>query len=419
MKVLVVGRGGREHAIAWKVAQSKRVTDVFVAPGNDGMKSQFQGVPIDETDNEALIQWVKKEKIDLTIVGPESALMNGIVDRFQEEGLTVFGPSKAAAMIEGSKQFAKDLMKKYQIPTADYATFTNYEEAIAYLDKVGAPIVVKYDGLAAGKGVVVALTYVEAKQALQDMLLDAKFGEGKVVMEQFLEGPEFSLMALVHHDLVIPLAIAQDHKRAYDGDQGPNTGGMGAYSSVPVIPEEAVTFAVENIMKPTAQALGKEGTPFSGILYGGLIQTTSGPKVIEFNARFGDPETEVVLPKMKSDLVEVILNLIDGKLTDVEWFNSYFLGVVLASKGYPNSFEKGIEIKGLDQIQNTVFHMGTVQKEGKWYNNGGRVLFVVGEGDSLQDAQKNAYEAVSKITSDNLFYRKDIGWQAIKVEQND
>jgi phosphoribosylamine---glycine ligase len=419
MKILVVGRGGREHAIAWKVAQSKKVTDVFVAPGNDGMKNQFHCIPIDETNNGALIQWVQKENIDLTIVGPESALMNGIVDQFQEAGLKIFGPSQAAAMIEGSKQFAKDLMKKYQIPTADYATFTNYDEAMNYLDKMGAPIVVKYDGLAAGKGVVVAMTYVEAKQALEEMLLNAKFGEGKVVMEKFLEGPEFSLMALVHNNIVIPLSIAQDHKRAFDGDQGPNTGGMGAYSSVPVIPDDAITYAVEKIMKPTAQAMCDEGTPFTGILYGGLILTAAGPKVIEFNARFGDPETEVVLPKMKSDLVEVILNLLEDKVIDVEWFDSYFLGVVLASKGYPNSFEKGIEIKGLDQIQNTVFHMGTVQKKGKWYNSGGRVLFIVGEGDSLQDAQKNAYEAVSKITSDNLFYRKDIGWQAIKVERND
>ncbi|HNX22219.1 MAG TPA: phosphoribosylamine--glycine ligase, partial [Bacteroidales bacterium] len=303
MKILVVGRGGREHVIAWKIAQSKRVTELYVAPGNDGMNSQYLGVPINETDINGLVEFVKKQQIDLTIVGPESALMEGIVDQFQANKLKIFGPTQKAAMIEGSKEFAKDLMTKYQIPTADYKTFTDYTEAVAYLDQKGAPIVVKYDGLAAGKGVVVAMTYNEALTALQEMLLDAKFGEGKVILEEFLEGPEFSLMALVNGEKVIPLAIAQDHKRAFDGDQGPNTGGMGAYSSVPIIPDEMIKQAVETIMKPTAQAMVSEGTPFTGVLYGGLILTKDGPKVIEFNARFGDPETEVVLPKMKSDLV--------------------------------------------------------------------------------------------------------------------
>lgn len=414
MKILVVGRGGREHAIAWKVAQSKRVTELYVAPGNDGMNSQYLGVNINETDVDGLVEFAKKQKIDLTIVGPESALMEGIVDQFQANQLKIFGPTQKAAMIEGSKEFAKDLMTKYQIPTADYKTFTHYEDAVAYLDQKGAPIVVKYDGLAAGKGVVVAMTYEEALTALQDMLLHTKFGEGKVILEEYLEGPEFSLMALVNGEKVIPLAIAQDHKRAFDGDQGPNTGGMGAYSSVPIIPEEMIQQAVETIMKPTAQAMVTEGTPFTGVLYGGLILTKEGPKVIEFNARFGDPETEVVLPKMKSDLVEVILDLLDGKVDEIIWFDNYFLGVVLASKGYPNSFEKGIEIKGLDQVQSTVFHMGTAWKDGKWVNNGGRVLFVVGEGKTLQEAQNKAYEVVANINSEALFFRKDIGWQAIK-----
>ena len=414
MKILVVGRGGREHAIAWKIAQSKRVTELYVAPGNDGMNSQYLGVNINETDVDGLVEFVKKQQIDLTIVGPESALMEGIVDQFQANQLKIFGPTQKAAMIEGSKEFAKDLMTKYQIPTADYKTFTDYSEAVAYLDQKGAPIVVKYDGLAAGKGVVVAMTYEEALTALQDMLLHAKFGEGKVILEEFLEGPEFSLMALVNGEKVIPLAIAQDHKRAYDGDQGPNTGGMGAYSSVPIIPDEMIKQAVETIMKPTAQAMVSEGTPFTGVLYGGLILTKEGPKVIEFNARFGDPETEVVLPKMKSDLVEVILDLLEGKGNEIEWHENYFLGVVLASKGYPNTFEKGIEIKGLDQVKSTVFHMGTALTEGKWVNNGGRVLFVVGEGKTLQEAQNKAYEVVANITSEALFFRKDIGWQAIK-----
>ena len=387
---------------------------MYVAPGNDGMNSQYLGVNINETDVDGLVEFAKKQKIDLTIVGPESALMEGIVDQFQQNNLKIFGPTQKAAMIEGSKEFAKDLMTKYQIPTADYKTFTQYQDAVAYLDQKGAPIVVKYDGLAAGKGVVVAMTYEEALTALQDMLLHTKFGEGKVILEEYLEGPEFSLMALVNGEKVIPLAIAQDHKRAFDGDQGPNTGGMGAYSSVPIIPEEMIQQAVETIMKPTAQAMVTEGTPFTGILYGGLILTKEGPKVIEFNARFGDPETEVVLPKMKSDLVEVILDLLDGKVDEIKWHQNYFLGVVLASKGYPNSFEKGIEIKGLDQVQSTVFHMGTAWKDGKWVNNGGRVLFVVGEGKTLQEAQNKAYEVVANITSEALFFRKDIGWQAIK-----
>jgi phosphoribosylamine--glycine ligase len=414
MKVLVVGRGGREHAIAWKVAQSDLVTDLFVAPGNDGMKSQFSCVPIDELDSQALIEFVQKNQVDLTIVGPESALMNGLTDQFELHNLKIFAPTKKAANIEGSKQFAKEIMVKYNIPTAQFATFDNYQQAKTYLDKVGAPIVVKYDGLAAGKGVVVALTTQEADLALQDMLLNAKFGDGKVILEQFLEGPEFSLMALVHGETVLPLSIAQDHKRAWDGDQGPNTGGMGAYSPVPVIPQEMIDLAVETVMKPAAKAMVAEGNPFTGILYGGLILTANGPQVIEFNARFGDPETEVVLPKMKSDLVKVILDLLEGVETKIEWHDQCYVGVVLASKGYPNGFEKGIEITGLDQVPNTVFHMGTSFKDGKWLNNGGRVLFVVGEGKTLREAQENAYQGISFIQSPALFFRKDIGWQALQ-----
>lgn len=419
MKVLVVGRGGREHAIAWKIAQSKLVSEIFVAPGNDGMDSSFIRVPIQETDIKSLTAFASDHKIDLTIVGPESSLMEGIVDQFQQHQLKIFGPSQAAAQIEGSKEFAKDLMRKYNIPTAQYATYTDYEQALQYLNQKGAPIVVKYDGLAAGKGVVVATTYDEAKIALQEMLLNSKFGVGKVILEDFLEGPEFSLMALVNGEMVLPLSIAQDHKRAFDGDHGPNTGGMGAYSSVPIIPDEMVDCAVEKIMKPTARAMVKEGTPFTGILYGGLILTEDGPKVIEFNARFGDPETEVVLPKMKSDLVEIILDLLEGKEHSIEWYDHFFLGVVMASKGYPETFEKGIEIKGLDQIKSTIFHMGTAFKDGKWVNNGGRVLFVLGEGASLQEAKNQAYNVIYNINSDALFYRTDIGWQAINKITND
>lgn len=414
MKILVVGRGGREHAMAWKIAQSDLVSELFVAPGNDGMRTQFTCVPIDELDTDALVEFVKQNHIDLTIVGPESTLMNGLADQFALHNLKIFGPTKSAANIEGSKQFAKELMVKYNIPTAQFATFDNYYDAKNYLDRVGAPIVVKYDGLAAGKGVVVAMTYQDADLALQDMLLNAKFGDGKVILEQFLEGPEFSLMALVHGETVLPLSIAQDHKRAFDGDQGPNTGGMGAYSPVPIIPREMIDLAVETVMKPAAKAMVAEGNPFTGILYGGLILTPNGPQVIEFNARFGDPETEVVLPKMKSDLLKVILDLLNGVETKIEWHDLCYVGVVLASKGYPNTFEKGIEITGLELVPNTVFHMGTSFKDGKWLNNGGRVLFVVGEGITLKEAQENAYHGISFIQSPALFHRKDIGWQALQ-----
>ncbi|MEG1555241.1 MAG: phosphoribosylamine--glycine ligase, partial [Bacteroidales bacterium] len=315
MKILIIGRGGREHAIAWKIAQSNLVTQIFVAPGNDGMKQHFDLVDIDEKDNAKLLQFALDHQIDLTIVGPEVALLNGLVDDFKKNELPIFGPTKAAAMIEGSKQFAKELMEKYHIPTAAFATFATYPEAKAYLAKTGAPIVIKYDGLAAGKGVVVAQTMEEADQALQDMLLDTKFGEGKVVIEEFLEGPEFSLLALVNGEQVVPLVIAQDHKRAYDQDKGPNTGGMGAYSPVSIIPEKVIKESVEKIMKPVAKAMINEGYSFCGVLYGGLILTQTGPKVIEFNARFGDPETEVVLPKMKSDLVQHILDLLAHRET--------------------------------------------------------------------------------------------------------
>jgi len=416
LNILIIGRGGREHAIAWKTAQSPLVSKIFVAPGNDGIAETFECVDINETDTEKLILFAKEKEIHLTIVGPEVALMNGIVDEFQKHHLKIFGPTKAAAQIEGSKQFAKELMYKHHIPTAAFEVFESYESAKQYLLAKGAPIVIKYDGLAAGKGVVVATTVEEADQALQEMLLNDKFGKGKVVIEEFLSGPEFSLMAFVHGETVLPLSIAQDHKRAYDGDQGPNTGGMGAYTPVPIVPQVAIEEAVAGIMHPTARAMVANGTPFTGILYGGLILTKDGPKVIEFNARFGDPETEVVLPRMKSDMIEIILALLNGETPEMEWHTNAFLGVVLASKGYPEAFEKGIEIEGLDEIERSntlVFHCGTAKKEGKWVNNGGRVLFVVGEGSTLADARKNAYGTVETLGTKNLFYRNDIGRQSL------
>ena len=413
MKVLVIGRGGREHAIAWKIAQSALVEQVFVAPGNDGIGQQFTTVPIDEKDNAALVKWSKENAIGLVIIGPEAALQNGLADELTQHGIPVFGPTKAATQIEASKEFAKELMKKYHIATAEFATFSDYDAAKKYLDEKGAPIVIKYDGLAAGKGVVVAMTKEEADEALKDMLLNAKFGEGKVVMEEYLEGPEFSLLTLVNGRQVVPLVIAQDHKRAFDGDKGPNTGGMGAYSPVPIIPQSAIDKAVEEIMKPVAAAMVEEGKPFCGVLYGGLMLTKDGPKVIEFNARFGDPETEVVLPKIKSDLLQHILDVLENKETKVEFEEDTFLGVVLSSKGYPGSYPKGLPINGLENVKQLVFHMGTALKDGQWVTAGGRVLFVVGRGRSIQEAQSDAYAGVHQIKSDALFYRNDIGHQAI------
>ncbi len=414
MKILVIGRGGREHAIAWKAAQSKLVEKVFVAPGNDGIKQQFEAVAIDEKDNGQLVKWSVANAIDLVIIGPEAALQNGLADDLRQAGIQVFGPSQAATQIESSKEFAKELMRKYHIPTADFATFSDYESARKYLDEKGAPIVIKYDGLAAGKGVVVAMTMEEADQALRDMLLDTKFGKGKVVIEEFLQGPEFSLLTLVNGKEVVPLVIAQDHKRAFDGDKGPNTGGMGAYSPVPIIPQSVIDESMEKIMKPVAAAMVAEGKSFCGVLYGGLMLTQNGPKVIEFNARFGDPETEVVLPKIKSDLVQHILDVIDGKETQVEFYDETFLGVVLSSNGYPGNYAKGVTINGLENVKQLVFHMGTACKEGQWQTAGGRVLFVVGKGKDIHEARKDAYEGVAQIKSDGLFFRSDIGFQSCK-----
>lgn len=412
MKILVIGRGGREHAIAWKIAQSKQVEQVFVAPGNDGMARQFKLVPIDEKDNEKLVQWSVDNAINLVVIGPEAALQNGLADELRAHGIPVFGPSKSATRIESSKEFAKQLMMKYNVPTAAFATFSDYPSAKQYLDEQGAPIVIKYDGLAAGKGVVVAMTMEEADAALKDMLLDTKFGKGKVVMEEFLQGPEFSLLALVNGKQVVPLVIAQDHKRAFDGDKGPNTGGMGAYSPVKIIPQTVIDESVEKIMKPVAAAMVEENCPFCGVLYGGLMLTEQGPKVIEFNARFGDPETEVVLPKMKSDLLTHVLDVLAGRPTEVEFYDDTFLGVVLSSNGYPGSYAKGVEIKGLENVKQLVFHMGTACKEGKWCTAGGRVLFVVGRGADIHEARKDAYQGVKQIESEGLFYRNDIGFQS-------
>lgn len=417
MKVLIIGSGGREHALAWKVAQSTQVTEVFVAPGNDGMVDVATPVSIGENDFDQLVTFAKEKQIDLTIVGPEVPLLGGVVDRFQEEGLRIFGPRKGAALLEGSKSFAKSIMKKYNIPTGSYETFTDYDLAVAYVKEQGAPIVIKADGLAAGKGVTVAMTEEEAISSLEAMLKDAAFGEAsaQVVIEEYLEGEELSLMAFVNHGTVIPMVGAQDHKRAFDGDQGPNTGGMGAYSPVPQFTSADVQEAVDKVLQPTADALIAEGTPFTGFLYAGLMMTTEGPKVIEFNVRFGDPETQVILPRLDSDLAQICIDLLDGKTPEPLWSNDAVVGVVLASEGYPGSYPKGTVIEGLDRLEDDVFvfHAGTKKEEGKWKTTGGRVLLVATRKDTLEEAQQRVYEQVQQISKTGLFYRNDIGHRAI------
>ncbi|WP_057768068.1 phosphoribosylamine--glycine ligase [Cytobacillus praedii] len=419
MNVLVIGRGGREHAICRKLFESPTVERVFVAPGNPGMEDVSQLVDIQEKDQDKLVHFAKENNIGLTVIGPEVPLLEGIVDRFQYEGLTVFGPMKEAAVIEGSKSFAKELMKKYEIPTAEYAVFSNYEEALSYLEEKGTPLVIKADGLAAGKGVTVAMTMEEARDSLTEMLLDERFGNASstVVMEEFLTGEEISLMAFVNGEAVIPLEIAQDHKRAYDGDLGPNTGGMGAYSPVPHISDEIITEAVETILQPAAKALVQEGRHFCGILYAGLIITASGPKVIEFNARFGDPETQVILPRMKSDLAEVMLSVINGKIPEIIWDDEVMLGVVAASVGYPEEYQKGAVMEGLDKINSDVyvFHAGTEKDNlGQFITNGGRVLLAGAKAKTLEEAQKLVYTELKKVHCTGIFYRKDIGHRAIQ-----
>ncbi|MFR9649297.1 MAG: phosphoribosylamine--glycine ligase [Rikenellaceae bacterium] len=415
MKVLVIGGGGRCHAIIDALKRSSKVSEVFSAPGNAGIAQIAKIVPIKEVELEKLRDFALEEKIDLTVVGPEVALAAGVVDVFKEAGLRIFGPNKAAAQIEASKEFAKELMKKYDIPTAGFETFSDFDAAMEYVRAGSMPTVLKYDGLAAGKGVVIAQNIEEAEEALRDMLLDTKFGKGKVVIEDFLDGPEFSFMCFVDGLNVYPMVLSQDHKRAYDGDLGPNTGGMGAYSPVPIISSEDEAWSLENVMRPTAAAMVSEGTPFSGVLYGGLIKSSNGIKVIEFNARFGDPETEVVLPRLESDIFDIFSSIADGVTPpSIEWSEDATLGIVLASKGYPGDYTKGSAIKGLDKVEALMYHMGTEFKDGEFTNAGGRVMIVVGRGATLLEARESALTQIEKIECDNLFYRRDIGYKAFK-----
>lgn len=416
MKVLIIGSGGREHAIAKKMLNSPQVTDVYCAKGNPGMRSDdIQLVDIAEDDHEKLITFAKEHAIDWTFVGPEIPLLNGIVDDFQAAGLKIFGPNKAAAMIEGSKEFAKKIMVDNDIPTADYEAFTDYQTACDYVKEKGAPIVIKADGLAAGKGVTVAMTLEEALQALKEMMTDHRFGESgdKVVVEEFLDGEEFSLLAFVKNEKVYPMVISQDHKRAYDDDQGPNTGGMGAYSPVPQISNEMVENAVEKILKPAATGMMKNDTPFTGILYAGLIATEAGPKVIEFNARFGDPETQVVLPRLASDLAQVIDSLLKDQEPELIWSDQAAVGVVLAAEGYPNDYQKGMAVPSFDD-QVTVYYAGVTDEQGATKASGGRVLLVEAEADSIEAAQTKVYQALNEADTTGYFYRKDIGAKSKK-----
>lgn len=418
MRVLVIGSGGREHALAWKIAQSPLVKKVFCAPGNAGTANVAENIDIPSDNIDALLQFATVTGIGLTIVGPEQPLVKGLVDSFEESGLRVFGPSQRAAEIEGSKVFCKDLMKKYGIPTARYESFDSPDQ-VKLFTKEDEPVVVKASGLAAGKGVILCSNAEEARSAVQSIMQEKAFGNAgdQVVVEEFLTGQEVSLLAFTDGKTVLPLDSAQDHKAAFDGDKGPNTGGMGAYSPALVFTEELKQQVIDEIMIPTVRAMAKEGRYYRGILYAGLMLTESGPKVLEFNARFGDPETQPIMMRIKNDIVPIFEACIDGTLAkqSLQWRQEPTICVVMAAKGYPSSYEKGKEISGLNSDENrqvVVFHAGTKLENGKVLTNGGRVLGVTALGSDINQAIKNAYSAVDKIKWDGIHYRKDIGNKA-------
>ncbi|MEB5974880.1 phosphoribosylamine--glycine ligase [Pantoea dispersa] len=423
MKILVIGNGGREHALAWKAAQSPLAETVFVAPGNAGtaLEPALQNVAISATDVPALLAFAQQENIDLTIVGPEAPLVIGVVDAFRAAGLKIFGPTQAAAQLEGSKAFTKDFLARQQIPTAEYQNFTEVEPALAYLREKGAPIVIKADGLAAGKGVIVAMTLAEAEAAVQDMLAGNAFGDAghRIVIEEFLDGEEASFIVMVDGDNVLPMATSQDHKRVGDGDTGPNTGGMGAYSPAPVVTDEIHQRVMDQIIWPTVNGMKAEGNTYTGFLYAGLMIDKAGqPKVIEFNCRFGDPETQPIMLRLQSDLVALCLAAVDGKLDQQQsqWDPRPSLGVVLAAGGYPGDYNTGDQIHGLpleDVPDGKVFHAGTTLKDDLVVTSGGRVLCVTALGEDVAAAQKNAYALAQHISWNGSFCRHDIGYRAI------
>ncbi len=425
MKVLVIGSGGREHALVWKLAQSPKVEKVYGAPGNPGIAQIGECVNISPTDIKGLADFAEREGIDLTVVGPEAPLVAGIVDEFESRGLKIFGPSKEAAKLEGSKAFSKEMMKKYGVPTADFEVFDDPEKAKEYIRKKGAPIVVKADGLAAGKGVVVAQNVEEAFEAIDKIMIEKVFGDAgnRVVVEDCLVGEEASYLVVTDGENFIPLATAQDHKAVFDGDKGPNTGGMGTYSPAPVLSKEMEKEVQEKVIKPILRGMKEEGHPFKGILYAGLMITEEGPKVLEFNVRFGDPEAQVILRRLKTDLVDVCQSVIEENLIDsLEWIPETAICVVLASEGYPGKYEKGKVITGIEEAEKidnvVVFHAGTAIKDGKLVTNGGRVLNVTALGKDIVEARENVYKAIEKIHFDGMHYRKDIGLKALKRLSN-
>lgn len=424
MNVLVVGGGGREHALVWKLLQSPRVTKVYCAPGNGGICREAACVDLDGNDVSGLLEFARKSDIGLTVVGPEAPLSIGLTDQFEKEGLRVFGASKAAAEIESSKSFSKDLMKKYGIPSAYYRSFDSSDEALAYIRETGAPTVVKADGLAAGKGVIICKTVAEAEDAVQMIMVDRLFGDAgdRVVVEEFMEGEEASFLAFTDGETVVPMASSQDHKPAYDNDEGPNTGGMGAYSPAPVVTEELHRIIMDTVMIPTVRGMAAEGRPYKGVLYAGLMMTDKGPRVLEFNARFGDPEAQPILARLEGDLVPVLEACIDGTLQGhtLNWTKDASVCVVMASGGYPGKYGKGVVIKGLEEAASedglVVFHAGTAEKDGEIVTNGGRVLGVTALGPTVKEAIAKAYRAVAKIEFEGAHYRTDIGRKALERE---
>ncbi|MGB6369420.1 MAG: phosphoribosylamine--glycine ligase [Atribacterota bacterium] len=421
MKVLIIGSGGREHALVWKIGQSPKVSQIYCAPGNAGISQLAQCINIDASNIEKLADFAQKENIDLTVVGPELPLSKGIVNEFNKQGLRIFGPSKEATEIESSKVFSKHLMKKYNIPTANYEVFQNSEEAFDYIKKQIFPLVIKADGLAAGKGVFIVKNLNQAGDALNTLMKKKTFGEAgrQIVIEEFLEGEEVSILAFCDGKTVVPMVSSQDHKRIFDNDQGPNTGGMGAYSPVPFYPDKLEKRVLEEILKPTIKGLRSEGREYKGVLYAGLILTKEGPKVLEFNARFGDPETQVVLPRLKTDLVDMLNTVIEGSLhkINIEWKNNSAVCVVMASGGYPEEYQKGKIINGLEKLEEmrdvVAFHAGTKFQDEMVITSGGRVLGITVWDETISKAKKKAYEGVEKINFEDMYYRKDIAAKAI------
>ena len=422
MNILVIGSGGREHALVWKLAESPKAEKIYAIPGNPGIGELAECVSgISIEDNDAIVSFAKQHAVELVVIGPEAPLMNGLADALREAGIRAFGPAKGAAMLEGSKAFSKSIMKKYGIPTAKYEIFSDAAEARSYIEQEGAPIVIKADGLAAGKGVIVAMTIEEALAAVHDIMEDSAFGEAgsRVVVEEFMEGEEASLLAFTDGTTIVPMISSQDHKRAYDGDEGPNTGGMGTYAPAPVMTEELIRQTETRILNPIIRAMAQEGHPYRGCLYAGLMITKDGPKVVEFNARFGDPETQVVLPLLESDLVDIMCACADETLAgqDIRWSGDSAVCIVLASGGYPKSYRKGYEITGLGKAKalgTVAFHAGTAEKDGKIVTAGGRVLGITARAPHVEEAVKKAYKGAAEVQFEGIHYRKDIAHRALE-----